>query len=90
VVLARVHRLTGGRVPLIGIGGIDSPAAALAKIEAGATLIQLYTGLVYEGMGLIGRIKGHLADVCANEGISSLTPLVGRHAATWAARDLAG
>lgn len=89
VVLARVHRLTGGRVPLIGIGGIDSPAAALAKIEAGATLIQLYTGLVYEGMGLIGRIKGHLADVCANEGISSLTPLVGRHAATWAARDLA-
>ena len=88
VVLARVHRLTGGRIPLIGIGGIDSPAAAQAKIEAGATLLQLYTGLVYEGAGLIGRIKAHLADVCAREGLSSLTPLIGRHAPTWAAREI--
>ena len=55
--LARVYRATGGKIPLIGIGGIDSGAAALAKIRAGATLIQLYTGLIYQGPGLIGRIK---------------------------------
>ena len=55
--LARVHQATAGQIPLIGIGGIDSGAAALAKIEAGATLVQLYTGLIYEGPGLIQRIK---------------------------------
>ena len=44
-------------IPLIGIGGIDSAAGALEKIEAGATLLQLYTGLTYEGPGLIGEIK---------------------------------
>src|SRR5262249_26279343 len=49
VMLARVHQLTEGKVPLVGIGGIDSGETALAKIEAGASLIQLYTGLVYEG-----------------------------------------
>ena len=48
-------------MPLIGIGGIDSGAAAIAKIEAGATLLQLYTGLVYEGPGLLARIKRELA-----------------------------
>ena len=58
--LARVHRATGGTIPLIGIGGIDSGATALAKIRAGATLIQLYTGLIYQGAGLIARIKAHL------------------------------
>src|SRR5262249_20344726 len=62
VMLARVYRLTQGRVPLIGIGGIDTGSAAIAKIEAGATLLQFYTGLVFEGPGLIGRIKRALVD----------------------------
>ena len=48
--LARVYRLTEGKLPLIGVGGIDSGETALAKIEAGASLIQLYTGLVFEGL----------------------------------------
>ena len=52
--------LTEGRIPLIGIGGIDSGAAAIAKIEAGATLLQLYTGLVFHGPGLLARIKRDL------------------------------
>ena len=47
MVLARVFRLTRRQVPLIGIGGIRSGESALAKIEAGASLLQLYTGLVY-------------------------------------------
>ena len=46
-----------GKLPLIGVGGIDSGETALAKIEAGASLLQLYTGLVFEGPSLIGRIK---------------------------------
>jgi dihydroorotate dehydrogenase len=86
VVLARVYRATEGKVPLIGIGGIDSPETALAKIEAGASLLQLYTGLIYEGPGLIGRIKAHLAKVCRARGLESISELTGTRAAEWAAK----
>ena len=84
--LARVHVLTGGRMPLIGIGGIDSGAAAIAKIEAGATLLQLYTGLVYEGPGLIARIKRDLSAYVARERLAGIGEAVGRRAAEWAPR----
>jgi dihydroorotate dehydrogenase len=87
--LARVYQETSGKIPLIGIGGIDSPEAALAKIEAGATLLQLYTGLIYEGPSLIGRIKSHLADTVRRSGASSLAEIRGRKSAEWAARPLA-
>lgn len=81
--LARVHQLTGGQIPLIGIGGIHSGETALAKIEAGASLIQLYTGLVYEGPGLIGRIKSALLDAVSRAGVSSIGALTGTKAADW-------
>lgn len=86
--LARVYRLTDGRVPLIGIGGIDSPEAALAKIEAGATLIQLYTGLVYEGSTLIDRIKARLVAAVEEAKVASVTELTGIRADEWARRPL--
>ena len=88
VMLARVFQLTSGRIPLIGIGGIDSPATALAKIEAGASLIQIYTGLIYEGPTLIGAIKQHLAAEVQRSGAQSISDLSGRRAAVWAARVL--
>jgi dihydroorotate dehydrogenase len=88
VTLARVYQLTGGRIPLIGIGGIDSPATALAKIEAGASLLQLYTGLIYEGPGLIGRIKAHLAEAVRLQQVHTIGDLTGRQAATWAAKSI--
>ncbi len=88
VVLARVHVLTAGRVPLIGIGGIDSGAAAIDKIEAGATLLQLYTGLVYEGPGLVARIKADLSAYVARERLAGIAEAVGRRAAEWASRRL--
>lgn len=88
VLLARVHQATGGAIPLIGIGGIDSPHSALQKIEAGATLLQLYTGLVYQGPGLIGRINAHLAGAIARSGATSLTQLRATKADEWAAKPL--
>ncbi len=88
VVLARTYALTGGQIPLIGIGGIDSSETALAKIEAGATLIQLYTGLVYEGPGLIRRIKQHLAQAAASASVASISALTGSKAQDWASRSL--
>lgn len=86
--LARAYMLTGGALPLIGVGGISSPETALAKIEAGASLIQLYTGLVYEGPSLIRRIKKKLVATLGEEGASTIRPLVGRRAKYWAERSV--
>jgi len=86
--LARVFKLTGGRLPLIGVGGIDSGEAALAKVEAGASLIQLYTGLVFEGPAVIERIKQALLAAIERAGVKDLKPLVGTRAEEWAARSL--
>ncbi len=56
-----------GQFPLIGVGGVDSADAALAKIEAGATLVQLYSALIYEGPGLVTRIKRGLVETLARD-----------------------
>ncbi len=82
--LARVYQLTDGKVPLIGVGGIDSGEAALAKIRAGATLLQLYTGMIYRGPGLITEIKRTLVEQMEAEGATSLEALRGRDAEIWA------
>lgn len=81
--LSDVYQLTNGQVPLIGVGGIDSPEAALTKIEAGASLLQLYTGLVFEGLGLIARIKQRLCDSVQEAGVGTVKDLVGRRADAW-------
>jgi dihydroorotate dehydrogenase len=86
--LARIYQLTEGRLPLIGVGGIDGGAAAVAKIKAGASLLQLYTGLVFEGPKLIGEIKRALVEAMQNAKAESLAPLIGRDAARWADREL--
>ena len=61
-VLAETYVRVEDQFPLIGVGGIDSGAAAFAKIKAGATLVQLYTGLVFRGVRLVGEIKADLVN----------------------------
>ncbi len=75
--LAEIYRLTGGRIPLIGVGGVASGADAYAKIRAGASLIQLYTALIYEGPGLISRIKSELDECLMRDGIDNIAAAVG-------------
>jgi dihydroorotate dehydrogenase len=76
--LRRVARLARGRdLTLIGCGGVGSGADALAKIKAGATLVQLYAAFAYEGPALIPRIKRELAAALRREGFASLTEAVG-------------
>jgi len=75
--LRRMYRLTGGTVPLIGVGGVGSGVQAYAKIRAGASLVQLYTALVYQGPGLVRRIKAELLDLIAADGFASVTEAVG-------------
>jgi dihydroorotate dehydrogenase len=75
--LARAARLAQKRLVLIGAGGISSGESAYAKIRAGASLLQLYTALVYEGPGLITRIKRELLACLARDGFSSLSEAIG-------------
>jgi dihydroorotate dehydrogenase len=61
-IIARIHEHTGGAIPIVGVGGIMGAEDARAKLDAGATLVQVYTGLIYEGPGLVKRILLGLAD----------------------------
>ena len=71
------YRLVGRKIPIIGAGGISSGAQAYAKIRAGASLIQLYTALVYRGPGLVGEIKRDLAGFLRRDGFPSIAAAVG-------------
>jgi dihydroorotate dehydrogenase len=68
---------TGGRLPLIAAGGIASGADAYARIRAGARAVQLYSALVYEGPGLVARIKADLAALLRRDGFASVAEAVG-------------
>jgi len=72
-----MYRFTHGRVLLIGAGGVSSGAEAYARIRAGATLVQLYTALVYEGPGLVKRINAELADLLKRDGFDTVAQAVG-------------
>jgi dihydroorotate dehydrogenase len=76
-VLGDLYRLTEGRIPLIGVGGVASGADAYRKIRAGASLVQLYTGLIYGGPALVPRIKAELARLLREDGFASLSAAVG-------------
>jgi len=67
--------------PLIGAGGIDSGASALAKFRAGASLVQVYSGLVFRGLGLIAEVKNALLEALEDDGQDSLKEFIGADAA---------
>ena len=82
-VLAEVYALSQGRVALVGVGGIDSAEAAYAKIRAGASALQLYSALVYEGMSLVPRILAGLDALLARDGFATLAEAVGTGVDAW-------
>jgi dihydroorotate dehydrogenase len=75
--LAEIYQLTEGKIPLVGVGGIASAADAYAKIRAGASLVQLYTALVFEGPALIGRIKHGLDELLRRDGFTAIGEAIG-------------
>lgn len=75
--VARFHALVGAKLPLVGIGGIDSGEAAYAKIRAGASALQLYTGFIYGGPGLVSKILDDLERRLTADGFSCLAEAVG-------------
>jgi dihydroorotate dehydrogenase len=88
--LAETFVRAEGAFPLIGAGGIDSGATAIAKIKAGATLLQLYTGLVYRGIGVVSEIKSDLAAALKRGYRNSLASMIGNDAATITAESWPG
>lgn len=75
--IAEMYRLTGGKLPIVGVGGISSGADAYEKICAGASLLQLYSALVYQGPGLVAHIKRDLAALLARDGFPALDAAIG-------------
>ena len=73
-----------GSLPIVGVGGIHSPESAVAKFEAGANAIQLYTALVFGGLDLLDRLKRGLAATVRSRGLTSVAGLTGATTAEWA------
>ncbi len=85
--LAETYVRVESAFPLVGAGGIDSGATALAKIRAGACLVQVYSSLVFRGLAMIGEIKDVLVDELRRERLAGLDDLVGADAAAMTAED---
>ncbi|SDK72711.1 quinone-dependent dihydroorotate dehydrogenase [Aliiruegeria lutimaris] len=76
-VLARLYRETGGKIPLIGVGGVSSGEQAYAKIRSGATAVQLYSALIYGGLSLVGKIVRDLDALLERDGFGNVSEAVG-------------
>lgn len=81
--LAQTFLRVERQFPLVGVGGVDSPEAAFAKIEAGAHLVQLYSSLIYEGLGLVERIKQGLVERLKSRRLSGIGAAVGSGLDNW-------
>ena len=82
--IANLYKLTAGKIPLIGVGGIFTAHDAWEKICAGASLVQLYTGFIYQGPGIVAEINQGLVDIIKREGMRSLDDAVGCRAEEFA------
>ena len=82
-VLARLSQLTEGRLPLIGVGGVETVDQAWEKLRAGASAVQLYTALVYGGLTLAARIAQGLEDRARAKGLSNISQIIGAGRGDW-------
>ncbi|WP_264776847.1 quinone-dependent dihydroorotate dehydrogenase [Deinococcus aetherius] len=71
------YRLTRGRVPIVGVGGVFTPEDAYAKLRAGASLVEVYTALIYEGPGLVARLNRGLSRLLERDGLRNVAEAVG-------------
>ncbi len=76
-VIHNFYRLTNGKLPIIGVGGISTAEHAYEKIKAGASLVQLYTGMIYQGPDIANQINAGLLELLENDGFSSICEAIG-------------
>lgn len=87
IILARMRQRIGTDLPIIGVGGIDSATSAIQKLEAGANLIQLYSGMVFQGPDLAARINAGIMTHLNRENISHVSQLTGKSTDEWASKN---
>lgn len=88
IVLAKMRQRVGKDMPLIGVGGVDNTEKTLAKIKAGADLVQLYTGMVYRGPGLPAEIVNGLLKAVKTEGVDNISAFRDRDTDEWASKPI--
>lgn len=86
IVLAKMRQRVGPELPLVGVGGIDSAETAIAKIRAGADLVQLYTSMIYQGPGLPSEIVKGLSMALKRDGITTIAALRDCDVSNWAGK----
>ena len=77
-IIKKFYKQLNGKIPIIGVGGINSGKSAYEKIIAGASLLQLYTGLVYKGPSLVKNIKKELIQILKEDGLNNITEAIGK------------
>lgn len=76
-IIKKMSNLTSGKVAIIGVGGVESGEDVLEKLKCGASLVQLYTAMIYDGPTLINRIKNELKEALKKEGFDSVKQAIG-------------
>jgi dihydroorotate dehydrogenase len=82
-ILAQFSKETKGQVPLIGVGGISSAEDAYIKIKAGASIVQLYSALIYNGFSLVEKIFSELDQIIKNDGYKNISEAIGIEKEKW-------
>tara|TARA_B100001250_G_scaffold334899_1_gene300943 strand:- start:1154 stop:2194 length:1041 start_codon:yes stop_codon:yes gene_type:complete len=76
-IIFKFYKLLGNKIKIIGVGGVDTGQAAFEKIICGASLIQLYTGMIYRGPGIASKISSELIDILKNKGFKNVSEAIG-------------
>ena len=78
IILKKIYSLTNGQIPLIGVGGISNGHECYEKIKAGASLVQLYTALVYHGPKIVNKIIKELNELIITDGFKNISEVIGK------------
>ena len=76
--ISKFHKLLKGKIQIIGVGGVDSGESAYKKFLAGASFVQLYTGMVFQGPNIVGKIKKELKEILITDGIENFREIIGK------------
>ena len=77
LLINKFYNLLKGKIKIIGVGGVDSGQSAYEKFLAGASYVQLYTGMVFQGPNIVGKIKKELKEILINDGVKNFKEIVG-------------
>ncbi|MDB2515019.1 quinone-dependent dihydroorotate dehydrogenase [Candidatus Pelagibacter bacterium] len=77
--ISKFHKLLKGKIEIIGVGGVDSGESAYKKFLSGASFVQLYTGMVFQGPSIVKKIKKELKEILINQGVKNFKEIIGKN-----------